>query len=113
MLSSAPPTPYKHKNIGAVASLGMYKGVAQMFGRIKVRGFLAWVLHRTYHVFAMPTVNRKLRIMMGWTSSLLLRREVVSLGALQDPRAEFRAAAVRPRPKPAPEPADPPVGAAR
>ena len=117
VLSSAPPTPYEHKNIGAVASLGMYKGVAQMFGRIKVRGFLAWVLHRTYHVFAMPTWNRKLRIMMGWTSSLLLRREVVSLGSLHDPRAEFRAAAVRPRPQPAPgtaaEPADPSVAGAR
>ena len=50
VLRSAEVTEYKHKNIGAVASLGMYKGVAQMFGRIKVRGFLAWVLHRTYHV---------------------------------------------------------------
>ncbi len=92
-LRSAPPTPYRHANIGAVASLGMYKGVAQMFGRFKVRGFLAWVLHRTYHVFAMPTWNRKIRIMAGWTWSLLLRREVVALGTLEDPRAEFRAAA--------------------
>jgi NADH dehydrogenase len=94
VLRSAPPTPYRHRNVGAVASLGMYKGVAQMFGRLKVRGFLAWVLHRTYHVFAMPTWNRKIRIMAGWTWSLLLRREVVSLGTLEDPRAEFRAAAV-------------------
>ena len=92
ILRSAEPTEYKHKNIGAVASLGMYKGVAQMFGRIKVRGFLAWVLHRTYHVYAMPTVNRKVRIMWDWTSSLLFRREVVALGTLHDPRAEFRAA---------------------
>jgi len=110
VLRSAEVTEYSHKNIGAVASLGMYKGVAQMFGRIKVRGFLAWVLHRTYHVFAMPTVNRKLRIMAGWTGSLLLRREVVPLGALHDPRAEFRAASVPPKPrvveeKPADEPA--------
>ncbi|WP_066584935.1 NAD(P)/FAD-dependent oxidoreductase [Cellulomonas timonensis] len=104
VLRSAEPTPYKHKNVGAVASLGMYKGVAQMFGRIKVRGFLAWVLHRTYHVFAMPTFNRKVRIMAGWTGSLLLRREVVSLGSLHDPRAEFRAASVPPKPRPA-EPA--------
>lgn len=94
VLRSAEPTPYRHKNIGAVASLGMYKGVAQMFGRFKVRGFLAWVLHRTYHVFAMPTWNRKIRIMAGWTWSLLLRREVIALGSLQDPRAEFLAAAV-------------------
>ncbi len=101
VLRSAEPTPYKHKNVGAVASLGMYQGVAQMFGRIKVRGFLAWVLHRTYHVMAMPTFNRKVRIMAGWTGSLLLRREVVSLGSLHDPRAEFRAASVPAKPRPA------------
>ncbi len=117
VLRSAEVTPYSHKNIGAVASLGMYKGVAQMFGRIKVRGFLAWVLHRTYHVFAMPTVNRKLRIMAGWTGSLLLRREVVPLGALHDPRAEFRAASVPPKPRvvepaEAPAAAEPATGAA-
>lgn len=99
VLRSAELTEYKHKNIGAVASLGMYKGVAQMFGKIKVRGVLAWFLHRTYHVYAMPTVNRKLRIMAGWTGSILLRREVVALGSVHDPRAEFRAAAVPPKPR--------------
>jgi len=113
VLRSAEVTEYSHKNIGAVASLGMYKGVAQMFGRIKVRGFLAWVLHRTYHVFAMPTVNRKLRIMAGWTGSLLLRREVVPLGALHDPRAEFRAASVPPKPRVVePATADPEIAGA-
>ncbi|WP_456787924.1 NAD(P)/FAD-dependent oxidoreductase [Cellulomonas sp. P5_C5] len=99
VLRSAEVTDYKHKNIGAVASLGMYKGVAQMFGRIKVRGFLAWVLHRSYHVAAMPTWNRKIRIAAGWTGALLLRREVVALGSLHDPRAEFRAASVPAKPR--------------
>ena len=99
VLRSAEVTDYKHKNIGAVASLGMYKGVAQMFGRIKVKGFFAWVLHRTYHVAAMPTFNRKVRIAAGWTGALLLRREVVALGSLQDPRAEFRAASVPAKPR--------------
>jgi NADH dehydrogenase len=107
VLRSDAPTDYKHRNVGAVASLGMYKGVAQMFGRFKVRGFLAWVLHRTYHVFAMPTPNRKIRIMAGWTAALLLRREVVALGTLHDPRAEFRAAAVPPRPRTVEESAPP------
>ena len=99
VLRSAAPTEYKHKNIGAVASLGMYKGVAQMFGRIKVKGFLAWVLHRSYHVMAMPTMNRKIRIAVGWTGALLLRREVVALGSLHDPRAEFRAASLPAKPR--------------
>lgn len=99
VLRSAAPTDYKHKNVGAVASLGMYKGVAQMFGTIKVRGFFAWVLHRTYHVFAMPTLNRKAAIMAGWTANLLWRREVVPLGSIHDPRAEFRAASEPPKPR--------------
>ncbi len=103
VLRSAEPTDYSHRNIGAVASLGMYKGVAQFLGRIKVRGFLAWVMHRTYHVMAMPTWNRKIAIMAGWTANLLWRREVVPLGSLHDPRAEFRAASEPPRPKPADE----------
>ncbi len=108
------PTPYKHANVGAVASLGMHKGVAQFLGRFKVRGWLAWVLHRTYHVYAMPTLNRKVKIAAGWTATLLFRREVVALGALHDPRAEFRAASVpaTPRPKPTASVADPEIDAA-
>ncbi|MDO8106831.1 FAD-dependent oxidoreductase [Isoptericola sp. b441] len=96
-LRSAEPEAYRHRNVGTVASLGMHQGVAQMFGRFKVRGLLAWVLHRTYHLYAMPTLNRKFRIASGWTATLLFRREVVALGTLHDPRAEFRAAAVPPR----------------
>lgn len=96
-LRSVPPKEYRHATVGTVASLGMHQGVAQMFGRFKVRGLLAWVLHRTYHLYAMPTFNRRFRIASGWTATLLFRREVVALGALQDPRAEFRAAAVPPK----------------
>lgn len=105
-LRSVEPTEYRHKNVGAVASLGMYQGVAQMFGRIKVRGWFAWVLHRTYHVMAMPTWNRKIRIMAGWTGALFLRREVISLGSIHDPRAAFRAASQPPAAKAAPTAAE-------
>ncbi|WP_372594382.1 NAD(P)/FAD-dependent oxidoreductase [Actinotalea sp.] len=110
VLQGHEPTPYKHANVGAVASLGMHKGVAQMLGRYKVRGLLAWILHRTYHVYAMPMVNRKVKIAAGWTATMFFRREVVALGALHDPRAEFRAASVpgAPRPEPA-APADPEI----
>jgi len=41
----------------------------------------------------MPTVNRKVRIVLDWTLALFFRRELVALGRLEDPRAEFRAAA--------------------
>jgi NADH dehydrogenase len=90
---------YEHKNVGVVASLGLYKGVAELFGWLKLRGPLAWLAHRGYHVMAMPTGNRKVRILIGWIGQFLMGRELVSLGSLHDPRNEFRAAAVPPKPK--------------
>jgi NADH dehydrogenase len=83
---------YKHAYAGSVASLGLYRGVAEIYG-IKIRGFPAWWMHRTYHVSRMPTLNRKVRIVADWTGALLFRREVVALGQIQSPRAEFLQAA--------------------
>lgn len=93
-----PAVDYDHKNLGVVASLGLYKGVAELFGFIKLKGFLAWVAHRGYHVMAMPTGNRKVRILIGWIGQFLMGRELVSLGSLHDPRQEFRNASVPPKP---------------
>ena len=81
-------TAYRHKNVGSVASLGLYKGVAEVYG-IRLRGFPAWFMHRTYHVSRVPTLNRKVRVLLDWTTALFFRREVVSLGALHRPRAAF------------------------
>lgn len=88
-----PVKEYRHRHVGSVASLGLGKGVAQIYG-VKVRGPLAWFLHRTYHVSRMPTLNRKIRIILDWTLALFFRREIVSLGNLQHPRAEFERSAV-------------------
>ncbi len=86
---------YKHEYIGSVASLGLYKGVAEVkvLGKWwKARGFLAWFMHRTYHLKAMPTFNRKVRILADWTLALFFRREIVSLGAFANPRREWERA---------------------
>ena len=95
-LRGAEPTPYRHKHVGTVASLGLGKGVAQVYG-VKVRGWAAWFMHRTYHVAQMPTLNRKVRIVLDWTLSMFFRRELVALGSLHEPRATFVEAATGPR----------------
>ncbi len=89
---------YNHRNLGTVASLGLYKGVAEVLG-LKFRGPLAWFMHRTYHMTAMPTLNRKVRILLDWTMALLFRRDIVALGRLQTPREEFVHAAATSQPK--------------
>jgi NADH dehydrogenase len=95
-LRGKPRKPYEHAYVGSVASLGLHKGVANVYG-LQVRGFPAWVMHRTYHLSRMPTVNRKIRITMDWTLALFFRREIVSLAELERPRKEFELAAGRPR----------------
>ncbi|MFM8927282.1 MAG: NAD(P)/FAD-dependent oxidoreductase [Rhodoluna sp.] len=87
---------YVHKNMGAVAGLGLYNGVFQS-GKIVLKGFLAWCAHRGYHGLAMPTWERKIRVMLGWLANLVLRRDIVSIAATKTPRAAFEAWASRPK----------------
>ncbi|MGH3448704.1 MAG: NAD(P)/FAD-dependent oxidoreductase, partial [Nocardioidaceae bacterium] len=81
-------TDYRHKHVGSVASLGLHKGVAQVYG-IKLRGLAAWFMHRTYHMSRMPTLNKKVRVVLDWTLALFFRRDIVSLGTLQHPGDDF------------------------
>jgi NADH dehydrogenase len=82
------PKDYVHRNVGSVASLGIHKGVADTYN-VKVKGYPAWLMHRAYHVSRMPTLNRKVRIQLDWLVSGLFRREVVALGQINDPKADF------------------------
>ena len=88
VLNGRSPHAYAHKHVGSVASLGLHKGVAEVYG-VKLRGFPAWFMHRTYHVSRVPTLNRKVRVILDWTLALFFRRDIVSLGSLQRPREEF------------------------
>jgi NADH dehydrogenase len=91
-LRGEPLKQYRHAYAGSVASLGLHKGVAEIYG-VKLRGLPAWFMHRTYHMTRMPTFNRKVRVIADWTLALFFRREIVSLGAFASPRAEFEQAA--------------------
>lgn len=84
-LRDRPTRTYRHAYAGSVASLGLHKGVAEIYG-VKLRGFPAWVLHRVYHLSRVPTLNRKARVVADWTLALLFRRDVVSLDQVQNPR---------------------------
>jgi NADH dehydrogenase len=90
------PREYRHKNLGAVAGIGLYIGVFQS-GPIALKGFLAWLAHRGYHGFAMPMWERKARVFGNWIINFLFRRDLVGIPARDTPRAAFEAWAVRPK----------------
>ncbi|MBV6702843.1 NAD(P)/FAD-dependent oxidoreductase [Kitasatospora aureofaciens] len=80
-----PQKEYKHKNLGAVAGLGLHKGVAILFGKFKLKGRLAWWFHRAYHGAMVPTFNRKVRVFTDWTLAVFLKREMVGLSQMEKP----------------------------
>ncbi|MCU1545753.1 MAG: dehydrogenase FAD-containing subunit [Homoserinimonas sp.] len=90
------PTEYSHKNLGAVAGLGIGVGAFQS-GNIAVKGFPAWVMHRGYHGLAVPMWDRKVRVFAVWILNVLFGRDIVSLEAREQPRAVFEEFASRPK----------------
>jgi NADH dehydrogenase len=88
---------YYHESLGAVAGLGLYVGAFQS-GKLAVKGFPAWVMHRGYHGLAIPTWERKIRVLSVWVLNLLLGRDIVNESKVQQPRVAFETFASRPKP---------------
>ena len=77
--------PYRYRMLGQVATLGRHKGIAEVMG-LRFRGFPGWFLTRTYHLYQLPLLSRKLRVVTDWTVALFFRRDIAELGALGHPR---------------------------
>ncbi|MHB8469993.1 MAG: NAD(P)/FAD-dependent oxidoreductase [Gaiellaceae bacterium] len=75
------PQPYGYKMLGQVATLGRYKGIADVLG-VRLRGFPGWWVTRTYHLYQLPLLSRKLRVVADWTTALLFKRDIAELGTL-------------------------------
>jgi NADH dehydrogenase len=78
------PKPYAYRALGQVATLGQYKGIADLLG-LRLSGFAGWFATRTYHLYQLPLPSRKLRVVLDWTIALFFRRDIVELGTLGHP----------------------------
>ncbi|MET8153181.1 NAD(P)/FAD-dependent oxidoreductase [Actinoplanes sp. NPDC049668] len=94
------PKPYLHHSLGVVATLGIGRGLFQ-FRRLVIKGFPAWLMHRGYHVLAVPTWERKVRVFAVWATAALFGRDIVSLTSVQHPREAFVTGAADPPRTPA------------
>jgi NADH dehydrogenase len=72
------PTPFVFRPLGTMASLGHTRAVALVFG-MRLTGFPAWWLRRTYYLFQMPRWERRLRIVLDWTVALFFRPDTTKV----------------------------------
>ena len=73
------PRPCRISSKGTLAALGCRTGVAQLFG-IKLAGFPAWFLWRSFYLAKMPTLSRRIRVALDWTLDFFFSREFVQTG---------------------------------
>ena len=100
-MDGKPPTPFRFKSLGTMASLGRTRAVAQVMG-LRLTGFPAWWLRRTYYLLEMPRWDRRLRMVLDWTVALFFRPDVtrVDVGPARDERVLDSLHAESPGPTP-------------
>ncbi|OZE39633.1 pyridine nucleotide-disulfide oxidoreductase [Rhodococcus sp. 05-2254-6] len=83
--------PYKHTDLGLVADLGGFDGVAKPLG-IPLTGPVAKFVARGYHLYALPTVSARVRVATDWLYSSVLPTRVVNLAQVRSEDALIKKA---------------------
>jgi NADH dehydrogenase len=78
VLAKREPAPFIFRPLGTMASLGHTRAVALAFG-VRLTGFPAWWMRRTYYLFQMPRWDRRLRIVLDWTVALFFRPDITKV----------------------------------
>jgi NADH dehydrogenase len=71
-------TKFDYKTKGMMAEIGKRTGVATVFG-LRIHGFAAWWLWRTYYLANLPTFKKKLKVIGDWTSDLIFKPDVAMI----------------------------------
>jgi NADH dehydrogenase len=71
-------TKFDYRTKGMMAEIGKRTGVATILG-VKLHGFAAWWIWRTYYLGNLPTIRKKLKVMGDWTSDLISKPDVAMI----------------------------------
>ncbi len=78
-LRGGKPKVFRFPGLGKMGSLGHHSAVAELFNRIRISGFPAWVLWRSVYWWKLPGIDRKLKVGFSWLLDLLIPPETVQL----------------------------------
>ena len=70
--------PFDYAQLGMLVSVGRFKAVGDVLG-VKVSGLIGWFLWRTYYLLRLPTIDRRIRVMIDWTLDLVLKPDIVEI----------------------------------
>jgi NADH:ubiquinone reductase (H+-translocating) len=76
--------PFEYATMGMLSTVGHRSGVAEAFG-IRISGFPAWFLWRSYYLFRLPRWDKRIRVMLDWTLDFFFARDIVKLETSNSP----------------------------
>jgi NADH dehydrogenase len=88
-IEGQPAEPFTFAGLGQLVSLGQRTAVAELLGRIKVSGLLAWLLWRGFYLFRLPGFERQLRVGIDWALDLFSRRDLAQLNVQRTERVSL------------------------
>jgi NADH:quinone reductase (non-electrogenic) len=77
-LDDKEPKPFAYTSKGSLASLGMSKAVADVYG-VKLSGTLAWLLWRGFYLSFLPGFVSKLRVGINWLVNSVMPPNIVQI----------------------------------
>ena len=86
-LAGRPLVTFDFTPLGAMASLGAYRGVASFFG-LRVTGVLAWSIWRGFYMLKLPGFVTRMRVALNWFLDYFVPRTIVEMQ--QDPTPAVR-----------------------
>lgn len=73
---------------GALASLGNYSAVANLFGK-NFYGILAWFLWRSFYISMLPGFSTKVRVALNWMFDYVMPRTIVQMEQSGKPACRY------------------------
>ena len=77
-IENRPLTTFAYKPRGSLASIGDYKGVAEI-KNFRISGFIAWALWRVTYLAMFPGAVSRLRIALNWLLDYFVPRNIVHI----------------------------------
>jgi NADH dehydrogenase len=77
--------PFHFHPQGLLATIGQHNGVAEIYG-LKFSGVIAWFLWRTVYLMKIPTIARKLNVIVDWTWDIFFKPNPVRVRVAQQQR---------------------------
>src|SRR5206468_9896549 len=68
--SGKPMPPFRYRDFGSLATIGRKRAIVQM-GRIKLKGFIAWLLWCVAHIYFLIGFRNRFAVAANWLWSYL------------------------------------------